>query len=35
MEGNVAAGEADSDVWRVMWQLVKRTVKYKGYSGGW
>jgi hypothetical protein len=30
MEGNVTAGEADIEVWRVMWQLVKRTVMYGG-----
>ena len=35
MEGIVVAGEADSEVWRVQWQLVKQTVKYGGYSGGW
>ena len=31
----MSAGEADSEVWRVLWWLVKRTVKYGGYSGGW
>jgi hypothetical protein len=35
MESTVAAGEADSEEWRVLWRLVKRTVKYGEYSGGW
>ena len=30
MESKVAAGEADTEVWRVEWRLVKRTVKYRG-----
>jgi hypothetical protein len=29
MEGTVVTGEADSEVWRVQWWLVKRTVKYE------
>jgi hypothetical protein len=28
MEGNVAVGEVDSEVWRVLWRLVKWTVNY-------
>jgi len=35
MEGTVAVGEVDSEVWRVMWRLVEWTVKYGGYCGGW
>jgi hypothetical protein len=30
MEGTVPAGEADKKVWKVMWRLVKWTMK----SGG-
>jgi len=30
----VAACEVDSEVWRVLWRFVKRTVKYGGYCGG-
>jgi hypothetical protein len=30
MEVNVAAGEVDSEVWRILWRLVKWTVKYEG-----
>ena len=27
MEGNVAVGEVDSEVWRMLWRLVNWTVK--------
>jgi len=30
----VAASEAESEVWRVLWRLVKWTVKCEGYRGG-
>jgi len=30
MEGIVAVGEVDSEVWRVLWLLVKWTVKCGG-----
>jgi len=30
----VTACEADSEVWGVLWRLVKWTVKYRGYCGG-
>jgi hypothetical protein len=30
MESNVAVGEVDSEVWRVMWPFMKWTVKYGG-----
>jgi len=35
MEDTVAAGEVASEVWRVMWPLVKLTFKYEDYSGSW
>ena len=35
MEGIVGAGEVNSEVWRVLWRLVKQTVKCVLYSGGW
>jgi len=30
VEVNVAVGEVDSEVWRILWRLVKCTVKYGG-----
>jgi hypothetical protein len=30
MKSTVAADEADSEVWRLVWRLEKRRVKYKG-----
>jgi hypothetical protein len=30
VEGNVAAGEVDNEVWRVEWRLVKRKKKCGG-----
>jgi hypothetical protein len=30
MNGRVAGDEADSEIWRLSWRLVKRTVMYGG-----
>ena len=35
MEDIVAVGAVDSEVWSVVWRLVKWTVKYGGYCDGW
>jgi hypothetical protein len=35
MEVSVTTDEAGSEIWRVQWRLVKRTVKYGGKCGDW